>query len=217
MTCGEFIYRGRKFNARKQATDEKYYNITILRFYIRCTRCSAELTFKTDPKNDNYAAEKGMKRNFEPWRASKLAEESEEERLDRLEREEAEQDAMTELENKTLDAKTEMAIADKLDEIRTRNARMERADKASAEAAVAKKKNDIDEEKEREEREDEEAARAAFRGGLRTWLDSIMEEEEEVVVEEEKNSTPVFAPQKKRKQKQNFSAALGIKKKVAVW
>ncbi|KAI9667089.1 MAG: hypothetical protein M1831_001266 [Alyxoria varia] len=212
-TCGEFIYRGRKFNARKQATDESYYNITILRFYIRCTRCSAELTFKTDPKNNDYTAEKGMKRNFEPWRESKLAEETEEERLDRLEREEAEQDAMTELENKTLDAKTEMAIADKLDEIRTRNARMERADKAAAEAAVAKKKDEIDEEKEREEREIEEAAKAAFRSGMGEWLKSAVEEVEEVI--EEESATPAFVP-KKRKKKQDFSAALGIKKKVAV-
>ncbi|KAG9568736.1 hypothetical protein KCV01_g19843, partial [Aureobasidium melanogenum] len=23
--CGEFIYKGRKFNARKETTDEKYY------------------------------------------------------------------------------------------------------------------------------------------------------------------------------------------------
>ena len=125
-SCGEFIYKGRKFNARKETTDEKYYAITIFRFYIRCTRCSAEITFKTDPKNMDYECEKGAKRNFEPWREAKLAEETEEERLDRLEREEAERDAMKELEAKTLDAKTEMQIADALDEIRTRNARIER-------------------------------------------------------------------------------------------
>ena len=98
--CGEFIYKGRKFNARKETTDEKYYNIAIFRFYIRCTRCSGEITFKTDPKNMDYECERGAKRNFEPWREAKLNEETEEERLDRIEREEAERDAMKELETK---------------------------------------------------------------------------------------------------------------------
>ncbi|KAL9127547.1 MAG: hypothetical protein Q9175_007710, partial [Cornicularia normoerica] len=40
MSCGEYIYKGRKFNSRKETTDEKYLNIPIYRFYIRCTRCS---------------------------------------------------------------------------------------------------------------------------------------------------------------------------------
>ena len=38
-SCGEYIYKGRKFNARKETTDDKYVGITIYRFYIRCTRC----------------------------------------------------------------------------------------------------------------------------------------------------------------------------------
>lgn len=49
--CGEYIYRGRKFNARKENLEEKYLNIPIYRFYIRCTRCSGEITFRTDPKS----------------------------------------------------------------------------------------------------------------------------------------------------------------------
>lgn len=35
IACGEFIYKGRKFNARKETTDETYYAIKIYRFYIR--------------------------------------------------------------------------------------------------------------------------------------------------------------------------------------
>ena len=180
-TCGEYIYKGRKFNARKEVTDETYYAIKVIRFYIRCTRCSAELTFKTDPKNDDYAAEKGIRRNFEPWREAKLNEETEEERLDRIEREMAEADPMKELESKMVDAKTEMAVADKLDEIRTRNARMERADKDQAAEAVAArlKMEERDLERERQEREDDEAARAAFRTANGEKVKRLIEDDED--------------------------------------
>ena len=70
-SCGEFIYKGRKFNARKETTEEKYYSIAIYRFYIRCTRCSGEITFKTDPKGMDYTCERGARRNFEVWRTKK--------------------------------------------------------------------------------------------------------------------------------------------------
>ena len=118
-SCGEFIYKGRKFNARKEDTQERYYTVKIYRFHIRCTRCSSDITFRTDPKNADYAAETGAQRNFEPWREAKAAEDDDETELDKLEEEE---NAMEALESKTIDAKREMEIADALDEIRTRNA-----------------------------------------------------------------------------------------------
>ena len=170
--CGEYIYKGRKFNARKETTDEKYLKIQIYRFYIRCTRCSGEITFKTDPKNMDYTCERGAKRNFEPWRdASKMGEvnETDEERLDRLEREEAEEEelkernAMEELEQKMMESKREIQIADALDEIRTRNARIERGEKGGKEdVALDSVLDKAEEERLRAEREDEEAARRAF-------------------------------------------------------
>ena len=169
--CGEYIYKGRKFNARKETTDEKYLNISIFRFYIRCTRCSGEITFKTDPKNMDYTCEKGAKRNFEPWRDANGTEvnETDEERLDRLEREEAEEletqerNAMAELEQKMMDSKREMQIADALDEIRTRNARIERGERGGKEEeALATVRDTVAEERLRVEREDDEAARRAF-------------------------------------------------------
>jgi len=49
--CGEYIYKGRKFNARKETLDEKYLGVTLYRFYIRCTDCKHEITFRTDPKS----------------------------------------------------------------------------------------------------------------------------------------------------------------------
>ncbi|KAF1831950.1 DUF572-domain-containing protein [Decorospora gaudefroyi] len=208
--CGEFIYKGRKFNARKETTDEKYYNIAIFRFYIRCTRCSGEITFKTDPKNMDYESERGAKRNFEPWREAKLNEETEEERLDRIEREDAERDAMKELETKVLDAKTEMAIADALDEIRSRNARMEKTDREGV--TTVAKPDAASEDRKRQEEEDAEAARRAF-GSL--GMPDISEE----VIEEDMVDAPIAMPVvttfvKKPKEKKDFGAALGIKKKA---
>jgi Saf4/Yju2 protein len=176
-SCGEYIYKGRKFNAQKESTDQKYLNIVIFRFYIKCTRCSGEITFKTDPKNMDYTCERGAKRNFEIWREGKGDEidETDEERLDRLQKEEMEEEeaeernAMAELEQKMDESKREMKIADALDEIRTRNARIERGEKGGlgVEDALAEVRDQMEHERLRAEREDEERARKAFEEGNR--------------------------------------------------
>jgi len=229
-SCGEFIYKGRKFNARKETTDEKYYSIAIYRFYIRCTRCSGEITFKTDPKGMDYTCERGAKRNFEVWREKKAEgeeQETEEERLDRLEREEEERSAMSVLEGKTVDAKREMAIADALDEIRTRNARNERVGGGGGGGDVGGRE-ERDVERERVEREDEEVARRAFTAESGEKVRRIGETEGEgeggvgdgltVGLGEEKARELMPPPVFKRtvKKKKDFSAALGIKKKPAL-
>lgn len=179
-SCGEYIYKGRKFNARKETPEsEKYLGIQIFRFYIRCTRCSSEITFKTDPKNQDYTCERGAKRNTEPWRKVEDEAETDEQRLDRLEKEEEERNAMEELEAKTIDAKRDMAVADALDEIRTRNARMERAnhDGMLGDANLTRPDDDA---RRREEEEDEEAYRkaiAAAKAQQETW--EVVEEEDQ--------------------------------------
>ena len=168
-SCGEYIYKGRKFNARKETTDESYLKLPIYRFYIRCTRCSSEITFKTDPKNMDYTCERGAKRNFESWRdpESDALKENDEERLARLENEEAEEvenaerDAMEELEGRMKENQREMAIADALDDIRTRNARIERGSTKEEEALI-RVRDEAAEQKARQQHEDEEAARRAF-------------------------------------------------------
>ncbi|KAL9004788.1 MAG: hypothetical protein Q9188_002402 [Gyalolechia gomerana] len=222
ISCGEYIYKGRKFNARKETTDEKYYSISIFRFYIRCTRCSGEITFKTDPKNMDYTCERGAKRNFEIWRQDTGDEkETDEERLDRLEREEEEKSAMEELEAKVVDAKQEMAIADALDEIRTRNARNERAVGGKEVGDVVKEQ--IDEERRRLEREDEEVARRAFMTETGEKVRRIGEAEGEDVEGvgegKRKNDADLMPPppvptfKRAMKKKKDLGAALGIKKK----
>jgi len=120
-TCGEYLYKGKKFNSRKETViAEEYLGIKVFRFYIRCTRCSSELSIKTDPKNRDYSCESGATRNFEPWKENeKLVEQIKEER-----REEEEGDAMKALENLTKDSKTEVDILGALDELRSHNARL---------------------------------------------------------------------------------------------
>ena len=203
----------------------------------------AEITFKTDPKGMDYTCERGAKRNFEVWRkadgeddAHKL--ETDEERLDRLEAEEAERGAMEVLEGKVVDAKREMEIADALDEIRTRNARIQRAegkgevDKALEQAERARAELEL--EKRRGEAEDEEAARRAFGRGIEIDEDvedgmgeGIDKPEHGVVgdggvsqVTAVKGATvgSMPPPEFKRvvKKKKDFSAALGIRKKPAL-
>ncbi|KAF9519879.1 hypothetical protein BS47DRAFT_1374929 [Hydnum rufescens UP504] len=162
-TCGEYIYKGKKFNARKETVEgEDYYGIRIFRFYIKCTLCSAEITFKTDPKNTDYAAEHGASRNFEPWREVTIVEE--EDRLAKLEEEE--NNPMKVLENRTTDSKREMDILDALQDIRARNARNERmAGTDAANEALDARIEILDEEelrKKQEEEEDEAIVRQIF-------------------------------------------------------
>ncbi|KAI8060434.1 CWC16 protein [Gongronella butleri] len=134
-SCGEYIYKGKKFNARKETVvGEKYLSIQVFRFYIRCPRCSAELTFKTSPKDADYVAENGVTRTF-GWQRQPGEEDDEEDEED--------EDAMASLESRTLESRREMEIMDALDEIRTNSSRAERVsiddvlERLSAEARAA--------------------------------------------------------------------------------
>lgn len=146
-SCGEFIYKGKKFNARKEIVQgEGYYGIPIFRFYIKCTRCTSEITFRTDPKNTDYAAEHGATRNFEPWRDNDTPREDPNKITIIMsdEEEEPEIDPMKALEQRTIESQREMEILDALQDIRTRNARHERVDPDAVLQSVAlgKRKHD---------------------------------------------------------------------------
>lgn len=210
-TCGEYIYKGKKFNARKETVEgEDYYGIKIFRCvlawlfesnvsltthliaptidstsngtsswtfqrlckashgppYSASTLCSAEITFKTDPKNTDYLAEHGASRNFEPWRDER---EVEEDRIAKLEEEE--NNPMKALENRTTDSKREMDILDALQDLRSRNARHEKLGSALAsegklESIVLGTEEDEEDEEERrlrlEAEEDERLVREVF-------------------------------------------------------
>ena len=157
-TCGNYITKGTKFNARKEdAIGEEYLGLKVFRFYFRCSRCSAEIAMKTDPKNADYVVEAGAKRNFEPWREKDAAQaENDAER----EREEA-GDTMKQLENRTKESKREMDITAALDEMRSLNARQADVASLTANAIHAVRAGS---EAERRAAEDAEAemARRAF-------------------------------------------------------
>jgi hypothetical protein len=138
-TCGEYMYRGKKFNSKKEdVLDEDYHGIKIFRFYIRCVTCSSEITFKTDPEHGDYKAEHGCMRNFEPWREN----DAEADKIQKEREEEEKGDSMKALENRTLDSKREMDILDALDEIKAINQRHAKVDTDALLAKVTQQAND---------------------------------------------------------------------------
>ncbi|ODM97818.1 Coiled-coil domain-containing protein 94 [Orchesella cincta] len=119
-TCGEYIYKGKKFNARKEDVDnDTYLGIRIYRFYIKCTRCLAEISFKTDPESTDYVIEAGATRNF---MALKLAEEQAV-REEQAEKEEDATNPMKMLEKRTQASRHEMAVLEALEELKDLNQR----------------------------------------------------------------------------------------------
>ncbi|XP_005798410.1 coiled-coil domain-containing protein 94 [Xiphophorus maculatus] len=148
-TCGEYIYKGKKFNARKETVqNELYMGLPIFRFYIKCTRCLAEITFKTDPENTDYAMEHGATRNFQ---AEKLIEE-EEKRIQQEREDEELNNPMKVLENRTKDSKLEMEVLENLQELKELNQRQALVD---FEGMIDKYRELEKREREREKEEDE--------------------------------------------------------------
>jgi len=185
-TCGEYIYKGKKFNARKEdVMGETYLGIQIYRFYIKCTKCLREITFKTDPANGDYELEHGGIRNFESIR---LAEKQAKEEATK----EAEEEAinpMKLLENRTRDSRQEMAAIEALEDIKEINAR-------HAAIEIEQMLNQQREEtkqfelfkKQLEEEEDEAEVRKAF-GKSVAKIDHDDVESEEIDEKNEENFT----------------------------
>lgn len=114
-TCGNYIYRGTKFNSRVETIKGERYlgTIPIRRFYIRCTKCVATITFKTDPENQDYAMETGATRNFEANRMWNLMEKREADAVAEEER----LNPMKALENRTAKSNQQMVMQENLEEL----------------------------------------------------------------------------------------------------
>lgn len=149
----------------------------------KCTHCSGEITFKTDPKNADYQMELGATRNFENWadadpsgkRVGAMptaeADDDYDSEGNPLE-DKAERDAMADLERTQEQSRREMEMMDELAELRQRNARVETRDvdhdDLLAQLHVERITAAEEEAKRREEEEDDaEVAKhfAKFRAG----------------------------------------------------
>ncbi|KAG7319793.1 hypothetical protein KOW79_016936 [Hemibagrus wyckioides] len=217
-TCGEYIYKGKKFNARKETVqNELYLGLPIFRFYIKCTRCLAEITFKTDPENTDYAMEHGATRNFQ---AEKLLEE--EEKKIQLEREEEElNNPMKVLENRTRDSKLEMEVLENLQELKELNQRQAQVD---FESMLQQYRELEKRQKEREQEEDERETNEMLERALVKRLrdsDSDSDQEQENGKEQEKrhsaeNPTDILTTDREMDTKGATSS--GVKRqKVESW
>ncbi|XP_077477233.1 splicing factor YJU2 [Stigmatopora argus] len=173
-TCGEYIYKGKKFNARKETVQNQLYmGLPIFRFYIKCTRCLAEITFKTDPENTDYSVEHGATRNFQ---AEKLIEE-EEKRIQQEREDEELNNPMKVLENRTRDSKMEMEVLENLQELKELNQRQAQVD---FEGMLGQYRELEKREREREKEEDERETKDMLdRALVKRLRDSDSENEEE--------------------------------------
>lgn len=183
VTCGEYIYKGKKFNARKEdVEDQTYLGIRIYRFYIKCTRCLQEISFKTDPQNTDYEIEAGATRNF---MALKLAEEQAQRELDELKEEEA-NNPMKLLENRTEQSRNEIELLESLEELRDLNRRQQTVDYEQ----MLQQFNPAETEQERElrqQREDEEYIKTVQFGASGSGLKRVLVAEKKEEVKKEEN------------------------------
>ncbi|KAH6836396.1 coiled-coil protein [Perilla frutescens var. hirtella] len=184
-TCGNYIYKGTKFNSRKEdVVGDTYLGIQIFRFYFKCTKCSAEITFKTDPQNSDYIVESGASRNFEPWRAEDEVLEDEKKKRNAEEM----GDAMKSLENRTLDSKREMDILAALDEMKSMKSRHATVSVDAMLEALQRS----NEQKERKMEEEEEAyIRAVFQGQKNTPVVRRIDDED---IDDDDNEDLEFFP-----------------------
>lgn len=152
-TCGDYIAKAKKFNARKETVQgEEYLGLKIFRFYIKCPICMAEITFKTDPRNQDYELEHGATRNFQALRLAEMQAKKEIEAKE----EEEKLNPMKMLENRTKASKREMKDLEDLEELRelsNRTVNLDTEEFLKRQEEDKKKMLEMIREKEREEDE----------------------------------------------------------------
>ncbi|CAH2091840.1 unnamed protein product [Euphydryas editha] len=202
-TCGEYIYKGKKFNARKEDVEnEDYLGIRIYRFYIKCTRCLQEISFKTDPKNTDYEIEAGATRNF---MALKLAEEQAK-REEEEQKEEEANNPMKLLEYRTEQSRQEIELLESLEELKELNRRQRTVDYESM--LKQYQPETAEERKAREEKEDNEFIKSIkFSNATKHKIitEEIIEDVQNADEPKIKNSKVEILPTKSTETKKNES------------
>lgn len=206
--CGEYLGRGTKFNARMEdVPGERYLGaIRVFRFYIKCSRCSAEIAFKTDPRNSGYALESGASATRDD--ATTAREEEEKER-----RRDGLGDAMAALERRARDGRREMDADAVLEEARSLNAR--RARVAPEQALLCRRRSQAKTVQEQEQDVDEALVRSIrFRNsaGYVNWIedDDDREEEEDVFTVSLPKTMPDHQAHKNKNEKRRRQAPVVI-------
>ncbi|CAA7019559.1 unnamed protein product [Microthlaspi erraticum] len=169
-TSGTYMSEGTKFNCRQEEVVGEIYawEIKIVRFYIKCTNCSAEVTIITDPKNNGYTVESGATCLYNN-------------RHEEEEKEVINENALESLEKRTIVSKREIEVMATLDEMKSMKSRRASVSVDSMLEALSKREKQEEEEKE----EEEEVLIKSIRFGKRTRID-----DEEGKIDEEKKKSP---------------------------
>ncbi|CAI4226613.1 unnamed protein product [Auanema sp. JU1783] len=178
-TCHEYIYKGKKFNMKRETAEgETYLSLKLFRFYFKCPNCLAEITFKTDLENCDYQMEHGATRLFEAFKLYKEAERAKEEQ-----EEEDKKDPMKMLEKRTMMSRAEMEAMGNLEDLQEINRQKEGVntdlyiDQTNPNLSIAEKIR-------LQEDADEAYVQALFsnKGKKRELIDEVVEEEEEAYI-----------------------------------
>ncbi len=173
-TCGDYIAKGKKFNARKETVEnESYLGLKVFRFYFKCPRCMQEITFKTDPKNMDYEVEHGATQNF---KALKLAEQQAvQEQKDKEEDEKL--NPMKLLENRTKASRIEMETIEALEDLKEMNQNKNVLDFESIRKVET---NKIEQQLAKQEEEDELFVKSIFQKNVKTLPEDDSDEDEKL-------------------------------------
>ncbi|KAK6051359.1 hypothetical protein COOONC_11137 [Cooperia oncophora] len=177
-TCHEYIYKGKKFNMKRETVEgEDYLGLRLFRFYFKCPNCLAEITFKTDLENCDYQNEHGATRLFEAMKLYQDAEKARE-----AQEEEDKKDPMKMLEKRTMMSRAEMEAMGNLEDLQEISRNKEAVDVDDFLEAT-KPVLSIPEQIKLQEEEDEALIRKVYGktadGKIMKRLDDDIKEEEE--------------------------------------
>jgi len=165
--CNAYMYRGRKFNARKEVSAEEYMGTHVVHFKFKCEGCKAEICFRTDPASSGFAMVSGGRENVTSAGMHNPLAGIEDPPPDAEETTQA--DALSSLEARAAESKKEMEDMDDLDrELDRRNARARGEELLfAAPGALVAPPVAVDDDK-----EEEESLRAAFDAKRRRAMDA---------------------------------------------